>query len=140
MGQETEFDDISRIFAAVTIATGSYSLIDRVSNALTPEPVNRAIYDLSRNLEALSGGGETYIREKIEKGKEGKDYTVVEIKPKDGAPKTLWGYLARPERLREFQKAIESNITIARKMAAYAMYLVAYSNLREYPSKKEVEK
>lgn len=136
MGQGMEFDDISRIFAAVTIATGSYSLIDRVSNALTPDPVNRAIYDLSRNLEALSGGGETYIRQ-IEKEGSGKKHAIVEIKPKDGVTKTLWGYLARPERLREFQKAIESDITIARKVAAYAMYLVAYTDL--ISSEKEVE-
>ncbi|MEM3449917.1 MAG: type I-A CRISPR-associated protein Csa5 [Nitrososphaerota archaeon] len=137
MGQEMEFDDVSRIFAAVTIATGSYSLIDRVSNALTPDPVNRAIYDLSRNLEALSRGGETYIKQ-IEKESGGKKHAIIEIKPKDGAAKTLWGYLARPERLREFQKAVESNITIARKVAAYAMYLVAYTDL--ISSEKEVEK
>ncbi|MEM0172101.1 MAG: type I-A CRISPR-associated protein Csa5 [Thermoproteota archaeon] len=132
MSQETEFDDVSRIFAAVTIATGSYSFIDRISNALSPDPVNRAIYDLSRNLEALSGGGETYIRQ-VESG--GKKY--IEIKPKDGVTKTLWGHLARPERLREFQKTIESDITIARKVAAYAMYLVAYTDLTS--QKEEVE-
>lgn len=137
MSQDIEYDDVSRIFAAVTIATGSYSLIDRVSNALSPDPVNRAIYDLSRSLEALSrGGSETYIKQ-IEKESEGKKYTVIEIKSKDDIAKTLWGYLARPERLREFQKAVERDITIARKVAAYAMYLVAYSDL--ISSKKEAK-
>jgi len=138
MSQDIEYDDVSRVFAAVTIATGSYSLIDRVSNALSPDPVNRAIYELSRNLEALSkGGGETYIKQ-IEIESEGKKYINIEVKPKDGTTKTLWGYLARPERLKEFQKAVESDITIARKMAAYAMYLVAYSDL--ISSKSEVER
>ncbi|MGQ9777922.1 MAG: type I-A CRISPR-associated protein Csa5 [Thermodesulfobacteriota bacterium] len=138
MSQKIDFDDVSRALAAVTLATGTYSLIDRISNALTPDTVNKAIYDLSRNLEELSSSvGETFIRQ-IEKEEAGKKWTVIEVKRKNEEDiKTIWGYLARPEKIRKFQDEIEKDITIARKVAAYAMYLVAHTSLMV--SKGEVE-
>lgn len=46
-----KYHDIAVALASVGLYTGSYSIIDRIANALGPESVIRAIYENGRILE-----------------------------------------------------------------------------------------
>jgi len=134
----TKYEDVARTIASVAMSLGSYSLIDRLANALSPDAVYRAIYETSRNLDAMAkAGGETYIRQVEEDTKEGKRYTI-KIAVKGGRTYQLFGSLATASRVRDFLEESSRDIRIARSVASYAMYLAAREVVRS--EAKEVSK
>jgi CRISPR type I-A-associated protein Csa5 len=118
-----KYDDIARTLAAVSFSLGSYSLIDRLANALSPDVILRAVYEMSRSLSAMSKPGGTPFVQQI-------DDKTPKIEISMGEEKTpkkyeLQGSLATPSRISEFLDQASRDIRIARSVAAYAMYLAA---------------
>jgi CRISPR type I-A-associated protein Csa5 len=124
--QRIIYDDVARTIASVAIALGSYSLVDRLANALSSDAVYRAIYELSRNLDAMKTGSDTSIKQ-VER--EGKRY--IEIVARNKGIFRLFGGLAAPSRMQEFLEESNRDIRIPRSVAAYAMYLAASSRPEE---------
>jgi len=114
--------------AAVSLASGSYSIIDRIANALSEDSVIRAIYENSRILENLirrykESRGLEGVAEKTEGDKR---EIIVKLKDRK-EPFIIHGYLASEEQVRKFIEESSRDIGIARAVASYAMSMVAYS-------------
>lgn len=115
------YHEIAVALASVGIYTGSYSIIDRIANALGPESVIRAIYENGRILESALRATKSSKDEWI---KITEDSVV--IKKKDEFREyVIKGSLPSEAILREFLEESSRNITISRAVASYAMHLIA---------------
>lgn len=116
-----KYRDIAIALALVGVYTESYSIIDRIANALGPESVIRAIYENGRILEsalrAARSGGDEWIR--ISEG------CILVKRKNESEPYTIMGSLPSEASLREFIEESSKDITIARAVASYAMQLIA---------------
>lgn len=116
-----KYHDIAVALASVGLYTGSYSIIDRIANALGPESVIRAIYENGRILEAALRAGRTGGNEWIKVTENG-----IMVKLKDESrPYVIMGSLPSDNILREFLEESSKDITLARAVASYAMQLIA---------------
>jgi CRISPR type I-A-associated protein Csa5 len=126
-----KYRGVATSLAAVGIASRSYSIIDRIANALSYDSVSRALYENSRILENLLRRGiETERTEGIfeEPHKDKKDLKVVKIISKKDNTRvvdTVSGYLADDEQIKNFLEDTSKNIRIARSVASYAMSMIA---------------
>ena len=115
------YHDVAVALASVGLYTGSYSIIDRIANALGPESVIRAIYENGRILEAAlragRAGGDEWIRAT-------EDSILVKLKD-ESKPYVIRGSLPNDNVLREFLEESSRDITLARAVASYAMQLIA---------------
>jgi CRISPR type I-A-associated protein Csa5 len=115
------YHDVAVALASVGLYTGSYSIIDRIANALGPESVIRAIYENGRILEAAlragRAGGDEWIRA-------AEDSILVKLKD-ESKPYVIRGSLPSDNVLREFLEESSRDITLARAVASYAMQLIA---------------
>mgnify|MGYP000703229649 CR=1 FL=1 len=116
-----KYHDIAVALASVGLYTGSYSIIDRIANALGPESVIRAIYENGRILEAALRAGRTGGDEWI---KVTEDSVLVKLKD-EPSPYVIRGSLPGDNVLREFLEESSKDITLARAVASYAMQLIA---------------
>ncbi|MEM0010280.1 MAG: hypothetical protein QXT84_01155 [Candidatus Bathyarchaeia archaeon] len=127
------YREVAVALASVGIYTESYSIIDRIANALGPESVIRAIYENGRILEsalrsARSGGNEWIkLLEDRVLVKRKNEVEVYEIK----------GSLPSESILREFIEESSRNITIARAIASYAMHIIASTIAKSRETKSE---
>lgn len=115
------YHDVAVALAVVGVYTESYSIIDRIANALGPESVIRAIYENGRILESAlragRSGGEEWIRISGD---------VLLVKRKnEQRPYAIKGTLPSENVLREFLEESSKDITLARAVASYAMQLIA---------------
>jgi len=136
-----KYRGIATSLAVVGIASKSYSLIDRVANALSSDSVSRAIYENCRILENLlrrnlDTEGEEGIHEERYK-KDGKELTQVKIILKDEPPSSINGYLADDEQVKNFLEDTSRDIRIARGVASYAMSMIAATLSKRVASRKE---
>jgi CRISPR type I-A-associated protein Csa5 len=115
------YRNVAVALASVGLYTGSYSIIDRIANALGPESVIRAIYENGRILEAAlraeRTGGDEWI-------KTTEDGILVKLKD-EPEPYVIRGSLPSDDVLREFLEESSKDITLARAVASYAMQLIA---------------
>ncbi|MEM1659269.1 MAG: type I-A CRISPR-associated protein Csa5 [Candidatus Jordarchaeales archaeon] len=124
----SKYRGIATALATVCVASGSYSVIDRVANALSLDSVSRAIYENARMLETLlrryreTGGRQGVCEEKFESG--GKELTRVRIVSDEGEY-FVEGYLADSEQVKAFLEDVSRDIRLARSVASYAMSMVA---------------
>lgn len=114
-----EYRSVASTLAAVSTYLGSYSLIDRMSNALSPDSANRVIYEMSRILNSVSKEKEQKIRPYNENNKRG----ILVIR-EDGNF-FINGDLAETSEIELFLEDVEKNPHIARSLASLAMYLSA---------------
>jgi len=122
-----KYHDIAVALASVGLYTGSYSIIDRIANALGPESVIRAIYENGRILEAALRAGRTGGNEWIKVTENG-----IMVKLKDESrPYVIMGSLPSDNILREFLEESSKDITLARAVASYAMQLIASTMSRK---------
>ncbi|MBS7287541.1 MAG: hypothetical protein KIH01_02020 [Candidatus Freyarchaeota archaeon] len=124
----SKYRGIATSLAVVCLASGSYSVIDRVANALSIDSISRAIYENTRILENLlrryrdSGGKQGICEEKFESG--GRELTRVRV-ILDGEEYVVDGYLADNEQVRAFLEDASRDVRLARSVASYAMSMVA---------------
>lgn len=120
-----EYRNVASTLAAVSTYLGSYSLIDRMSNALSADSVNRVIYEMSRILNSVSKDENPKIRQCKDEKKQG----ILVIKESDGREYFIDGNIAETSELELFLEDAEKNPHIARSLASLAMYLSAKAQL-----------
>ncbi|MEJ5292438.1 MAG: type I-A CRISPR-associated protein Csa5 [Candidatus Methanosuratincola sp.] len=120
-----EYRDVASTLAAVSTYLGSYSLIDRMSNALSPDSVNRVIYEMSRILNSVSKEEEPKIRAYSENERHG----ILVIREEGNKRFLIDGNLAETSEIELFLEDVEKNPHIARSLASLAMYLSARAQL-----------
>lgn len=124
----SKYRGVATSLAVVCVASGSYSVIDRVANALSIDSISRAIYENARILENLlrryrdSGGRQGVCEEKFESG--GRELTRVRVILDEGEY-LVDGYLADNEQVRAFLEDASRDVRLARSVASYAMSMVA---------------
>jgi len=107
---------VSLLLAGASLITGSPTLIDRVANALSVDSVIKSVNDALRVIESFQ-------KNKSEKNEliESVDKTILKI---DGEQYVLSATLCTSTQLQEFFKEAESDIRIARAVAALAESLI----------------
>ncbi len=116
---------IATSLAVVCVASKSYSIIDRVANALSIDSISRAMYENARILENLIRQ-EKISEEKVKKDE--KEFTKVKVIVEKGGAKEEYfvdGYLANNEHVRSFLEEASRDVGLARSVASYAMSMVA---------------
>jgi len=122
-----KYHDIAVALASVGLYTGSYSIIDRIANALGYESVIRAVYENGRILESALRAGRTGGDEWVKLSEDS-----ILIKRKDESkPYIVRGSLPSENALREFLEESSRDITLARAVASYAMQLIASTMSRK---------
>lgn len=129
--------NVASTLAAVSTYLGSYSLIDRMSNALSADSVNRVIYEMSRILNSVSKDENPKIRQCKDEKKQG----ILVIRESDVREESdgrgesdvreyfIDGNIAETSELELFLEDAEKNPHIARSLASLAMYLSAKAQL-----------
>ncbi|PSN99201.1 hypothetical protein B9Q11_01130 [Candidatus Marsarchaeota G2 archaeon ECH_B_SAG-F08] len=114
--QVGKFRGVSLLLAGASLITGSPTLIDRVANALSVDSVIKSVNDALRVIESFQ-------KNKSEKNEliESVDKTILKI---DGEQYVLSATLCTSTQLQEFFKEAESDIRIARAVAALAESLI----------------
>ncbi|XRH75775.1 MAG: hypothetical protein ACO0C9_01550 [Candidatus Methanosuratincola verstraetei] len=132
-----EYRNVASTLAAVSTYLGSYSLIDRMSNALSADSVNRVIYEMSRILNSVSKDENPKIRQCKDEKKQG----ILVIRESDVREESdgrgesdvreyfIDGNIAETSELELFLEDAEKNPHIARSLASLAMYLSAKAQL-----------
>lgn len=120
-----EYRSVACTLAAVSIYLGSYSLIDRMSNALSSDSVNRVIYEMSRILNSVSKEEKPKIRSYSDNNRS----VVAVIKDDENKEYKIYGEIADSSELESFLEEVEKSPHIARSLASLAMYLAAKAQL-----------
>lgn len=120
-----EYRSVASTLAAVSTHLGSYSLIDRMSNALSPDSVYKAIYEMSRILNSVIKEEEPKIKPSYESNKE---RILVD---REGKKFIIDGKLAETSEIERFLEDVEKNPRIARSLASLAMYLSAMAQIKK---------
>ncbi|MEM2107157.1 MAG: hypothetical protein QXV46_05030 [Candidatus Bathyarchaeia archaeon] len=118
---------LSNALAAIVLASRSYTILDRLANAISQDAVTKAVYELGRNLEVIIRNPKDDQAIRLREG-------LIEVTSKWGdSPVTveIRGQLPEPRDYEEFLNATASDIQVARRTAAYASGLVA-STLARY--------
>lgn len=106
-------------------------MIDRMANALSPEPAVRTIRDSLRlvDSELTRSESERRLRVGTKTATTGREYRVVEVQDEIGVFQIV-GHLPSSEMVREFIDKVQSDTTLARKIGAYASAILVESRLR----------
>ncbi|MBS7626831.1 hypothetical protein KEJ51_07345 [Candidatus Bathyarchaeota archaeon] len=105
------------------MASRSYTILDRLANAISQDAVAKAIYELGRNLDVI-------IRNPKEDQAIRLHEEFIEVTSKWGDASVtvkIRGQLPEPRDYEEFLNATVGNIQVARCTAAYASGLVSSS-------------
>lgn len=134
-----QFRPIAVLLAAATALSGSPSMIDRMANALNPEPAVRTIRDSLRlvDSELARSESERRLRVGTKTTTTGREYRVVEVQDEIGVFQIV-GHLPSSEMVREFIDKVQSDTSLARKIGAYASAILVESRLRA-PSAQQGE-
>jgi len=121
------YQKIANLLAAVTLCTQTYSIIDRMVNALSIDSVARSIYEASRNLAVIKQqNAEDFNINEIEE--DGKPYIhVITVVKKAKKEYKIYGRLPSDKDISEFIEQVNKDIKVAKTTASYAMGIVAKS-------------
>lgn len=124
-----KYRGVANMFAMLVLATDSFTQLDRLANALSPEVVTRVVYDVMRSIDVLKRRPEVSIKE----AKEGSSMIHRLVLKEDGKKREyqFWGGLAHEELMENFIEDSTIDLTIARKIAALAMSSVAIQSITE---------
>ncbi len=122
-----EYRDVAVLLAAASALTGSPSLIDRLTYALSPEPALKAVADALRIVQSDQNSQEPAITQtKTEKG-----YSIVSVRVEDKkSPLVIYGRLPGSELVRSFIETVSRDVNIARKIGTFASSLLVEAQLR----------
>ena len=112
--------EIANALAALALATRSYTVLDRIANAIAVDAIDKGIYELGRSLDVI-------LRNPREGQKimENQGQIIIEGEWKGIRTFILRGKLPNEWNYREFLSQAIRDIRIARHTAAYAAGLVA---------------
>jgi len=122
-----KYRDVAVLLAAASALTGSPSLIDRLTYALSPEPALKAVADALRIVQSDQNSQEPAITQtKTEKG-----YSIVSVRVEDKkSPLVIYGRLPGSELVRNFIETVSRDVNIARKIGTFASSLLVEAQLR----------
>ena len=122
-----KYRDVAVLLAAASALTGSPSLIDRLTYALSPEPALKAVADALRIVQSDQNSQEPAITQtKTEKG-----YSIVSVRVEDKkSPLVIYGRLPGSELVRSFIETVSRDVNIARKIGTFASSLLVEAQLR----------
>ncbi|MEM3804438.1 MAG: type I-A CRISPR-associated protein Csa5 [Conexivisphaerales archaeon] len=124
------FKGFANLFALAAIASESYTPIDRLANALNPETVRQVLYEVCRNIDVMKRQNTVAVKE--EQDNRGYTRLGVTIKQKERPSKTYYFYgLANDEICRNFLEEASSDLSVARRVGAYAMSVIATHRLKD---------
>lgn len=120
---------VRNLLTSVALAMGHYTLLDRLSNAVSIDAVQKAVYEASRISAALIGSKEKKLEQIIkeetkDKEKEQKPYIKVDID--DKSYYEFYGSLPSSTDIDQFLTDCMKNIRISRIIGASAMGHVMY--------------
>ena len=115
-------DRVATLLAAVVVSTQSYSITDRLSNALSPEAVSKGIYEALRIFESMERRGI------VEKNKEEEGVSVY-IKDETGKEREIMvkGWMPTSRDISRLLEESEKDPVLARDLAAIAISKVVSS-------------
>jgi CRISPR type I-A-associated protein Csa5 len=122
--QTTIHKEVANALAAYTLATRSYTVLDRLANAISADAVIKAIYELNRSLDVIIRNSKedqaiSYNEDNegriIIKGRWGNDTRTFTIK----------GHLPNEYKYQSFLEKASKDIMVARSTAAYASSIIA---------------
>ncbi len=131
--------ETANALAAYTLATRSYTVLDRLANAISVDAVSKAIYELCRSLDVVirtskedqaisynesEGKGRIIIRSRW--GNDVKDFTIN-------------GRLPNEYEYKSFLEQASKDIMVARSTAAYASSIIATQVSRAERASQEQE-
>ncbi|MEM4334168.1 MAG: hypothetical protein QXK61_08440 [Nitrososphaerota archaeon] len=131
MSRETHVDhtqtyrSVAVLLAAASTLTESPSLIDRMANALNPEPAARAVYDALRIVESDQKSNNPRI--KNEKDERGRPYLSI-------GDKKIFGWIPTSETVRKFIENVCTDVSIARKIGTFASALLVEAYISRQPA------
>ncbi|MEM4494591.1 MAG: hypothetical protein QXE96_02175 [Candidatus Caldarchaeum sp.] len=120
------FRRISALVAAASALTGSPSLIDRLTNALSPEPGVRAVTDALRIIQS----DQNSKNPQISVGEDEKGRPIVSVKKEGEQRLQIYGGLPSGENVREFIEEVYRDVSIVKKIGAYASALLLDAQLK----------
>ncbi|MEM3066942.1 MAG: hypothetical protein QXI81_06390 [Nitrososphaerota archaeon] len=118
----SKFDGVAVAFAAVVAATGSYSTVDRLANAMSGEVVAKATYEVARIL--------TVIKDRVKIFEEA-DKPYTEVKDREDKLLRIPGKPASYDELDKFVEEATKDLFLARRVAARATYKIVEVLLKE---------
>ncbi len=110
--------NIANALAAYTLATRSYTVLDRLANAISADAVCKAIYELGRSLDVIIRNSK---EDQAISYDEKKDITI----KRGGNKFTIKGCLPNEYEYKSFLDQAIKDIIVARGTAAYAAALIA---------------
>jgi CRISPR type I-A-associated protein Csa5 len=121
--RETQYihREIANALAAYTLATRSYTVLDRLANAISADAVTKAIYELGRSLDVIIRTSKddqsiSYTGNNIKiNGRWGNHVKEFEIR----------GSLPNEYEYKSFLEQASKDIIVARSTAAYASSIIA---------------
>ncbi|MEM4200799.1 MAG: hypothetical protein QXR91_04520 [Nitrososphaerales archaeon] len=111
---------VARALAALVLATRSYTVLDRLANAISVDAVNKGVYELARGLEVI-----------MRNPKQGQSITQegdnIRVNTEWNGERTfiIKGNLPDCRAYDNFLASASKDIKVARQTAAYAATLVA---------------
>mgnify|MGYP000554197229 CR=1 FL=1 len=122
MSSLRKYEPIAVALASVSVLTGSFSIIDRIANALSHESVVKAMYENGRILEMAirsgASGGQEWIKQAEDK------VLVKKVERERERFYEIRGKLPDESVIREFLEA-SRDVKVARAVASYAANIVA---------------
>ncbi|HXG08138.1 MAG TPA: type I-A CRISPR-associated protein Csa5 [Nitrososphaera sp.] len=132
------FKSVANSLAMLAIAGEAYTHLDRLANALSPETVSRVIFDAQRTMSALLSRNDVKVEHKEDEKK--RPFLQLTTRFKGESEKTYKFYgMPREEDTRKFLEEATKDLAIARKVAAYAVSIVANKKLRYVSNAKKGE-
>jgi CRISPR type I-A-associated protein Csa5 len=129
------YKTVANSLAILTIATQGYTHLDRLANALNPQTVAKVIYDVERSVSALlsrKAKDIKIVKEKVKK--KDKEYTSLQLITDfagEGSRTYDFYGLPKDDDIYRFIEESTKDLNIARKVAAYAISLVANQKFRQ---------
>lgn len=120
------FRRVAALVAAASALTGSPSLIDRMTNALSPEPAVRAVTDALRIIQS----DQNSKNPQISAGQDEKGRPFVSVKREGEQSLQIYGGLPSGENVREFIEEVYRDVSIVKKIGAYASALLLDAQLK----------
>ncbi len=122
-----DYRDIAVLLAAASALTGSPSLIDRLTYALSPEPALKAVADALRIVQSDQNSQNPAMAQT----KNTKGYPIVSVRVEDKrAPLVIYGRFPNSELVRSFIEDVSRDVNIARKIGTFASSLLVEALLR----------
>jgi CRISPR type I-A-associated protein Csa5 len=121
--QTTIHKKVANALAAYTLATRSYTVLDRLANAISADAVIKAIYELNRSLDVIIRNSKE--DQAISYNEKERKIIITSRWGNDTRKFTIKGNLPNEYEYQSFLEKASKDIMVARSTAAYASSIIA---------------